>query len=615
MTDVASASLSPPLADHPVPAPAESLPSEDREGQLFWQLRYRIARTQLRQLFANARLRTTLVVVLSLFFWFGLFLLFYEGFSFVVAHVGEAGAPYHALTIRFLFHLFFASLNVMLVFSSGIVLYTGLYSSPETRYLLSLPARPERIVLHKFQEALFFSSWGFFLLASPIMIAYGIVVDAPWHYFALLLPMIISFVYIPCGIGALCCLLIIYKLPRLRAAIVAGAAIVIIVVTAYWTWQTVSGPQAKLFGAEWFQETLHRFRVTQQEWLPSSWLTNGLLEAARPSSALVTSTAADLPIVKSCLYLALLISNALVCHVLVRWAAKNWFRRSHANFSSRRVRRRQIRPALPDRVATWLLFAFPRPLQVLLVKDWRLLRRDPVQWSQFLIFFGLLVLYFLNMDRFNNPNSEIDKVTWINMISFLNLAVVGLILSTFTTRFIFPMISLEGHCFWILGLLPINRDTILWSKFSFASLGSWLPCSLLILLSDMMLHVPPIVIAVHQLTCVLLCLGLASIAVGLGAMLPDFRESSPSKIAAGFGGTLNLVLSALYIMVIVLLTALPCHFSLLANQGALGHELLSPRYLKMWLVVGIGASIVIGMLATIIPLRRGLQAFRRLEFE
>ncbi len=607
-----SSALSPSGADR---ASAESLPSEDREAQLFWRLRYRIARAQLHQLVTRSRLRTTLVVVLSLLFWLGLFVLFYKGFGFVVSHVGGAGAPYHALTVRFVFHLFFASLNVMLVFSSGIVLYTGLYSSPETRYLLTLPARPERIVLHKFQEALFFSSWGFFLLASPIMIAYGIVVGAPWHFFALLLPLIVSFVYIPCSIGALCCLLIIYKLPKLRAAIVAAAALLIIVVTAHSIWQTVCGPQSSLFGAEWFQETLHRFRITQQEWLPSSWLTNGLLEAARPAVEVTTSEAADLPVVKSGLYLAILISNALLCHVLVAWAARHWFRKSHANFACRRVRRRQVRLSFADRLAGWLLFAFPPQLKTLLVKDWRLLRRDPVQWSQFLIFFGLLVLYFLNMDRFNNPNSEIDYVTWINMISFLNLAVVGLILSTFTTRFIFPMISLEGHCFWILGLLPINRDTILWSKFWFASLGSWLPCSLLILLSDLMLHVPAVVIGVHQLTCVFLCLGLASIAVGLGAMLPDFREASPSKIAAGFGGTLNLVLSALYIMVIVLLTALPCHLDLLARKGALGHTLLSPQHLRTWVWVGLAASLAIGVTATVVPLRRGLQAFRRLEFE
>ena len=108
------------------------LPSEDREAQLLWRLRYRVTRTQLHQLFTTARLRTFLVIGLSLFFWFGLFLLFYAGFQFIVVNIAPAGAPYHAQTVRFVFHLFFASLNVMLVFSSGIILYTGLYKSPET---------------------------------------------------------------------------------------------------------------------------------------------------------------------------------------------------------------------------------------------------------------------------------------------------------------------------------------------------------------------------------------------------------------------------------------------------------------------------------------------------
>jgi ABC-2 type transport system permease protein len=328
----------------------------------------------------------------------------------------------------------------------------------------------------------------------------------------------------------------------------------------------------------------------------------------------LTSHVTDLPVVQSALYLALLISNALFLHVLTVWASKRLFRRSYANFAARRARRRPVRLAWSDRIARALLFGFPAPLQLLIIKDWQLLRRDPVQWSQFLIFFGLLGLYFLNVDRFNNPHSDIGYVTWINMVSFLNLAVVGLILSTFTTRFIYPMISLEGHCFWILGLLPVERDTILWSKFWFASLGSWVPCALLVLLSDMMLQVPSLVIGVHQLTCVLLCLGLASIAVGFGAMMPNFHETSPSKIAAGFGGTLNLVLSALYIMVVVVLTALPCHFYLLAGKGPWGSEFFSPQYLKMWLIIGTGAAIIVGAVATVVPLQRGLRAFRQLEF-
>ena len=41
---------------------------------------------------------------------------------------------------------------------------------------------------------------------------------------------------------------------------------------------------------------------------------------------------------------------------------------------------------------------------------------------------------------------------------------------------------------------------------------------------------------------------LNALAVGLGAVYPNFREDNPSKIVSGFGGTLCLVLSFLYII-------------------------------------------------------------------
>ena len=216
-------------------------------------------------------------------------------------------------------------------------------------------------------------------------------------------------------------------------------------------------------------------------------------------------------------------------------------------------------------------------------------------------------MYFANIRRFSY---DVNYTAWVNMISFLNLAVVGLILSTFTTRFIFPMISLEGRRFWILGMLPVRRDSILWGKFLFAAAGSAIPCCLLILLSDVMLQISPLVMAIHQLTCLLLCVGLSGIAVGLGARMPDLREESPSKIAAGFGGTLNLVVSAIYIVLIVALTAVPAHFYLRRaadrHSSPLG-ELLAGRAARR-------RACLVGLVATLVPMAIGLRAFRRLEF-
>ena len=158
----------------------------------------------------------------------------------------------------------------------------------------------------------------------------------------------------------------------------------------------------------------------------------------------------------------------------------------------------------------------------------------------------------------------------------------------------------------------MKRDTILWGKFFFASGGAWIPCAGLVLISDLMLNVTSMVVLVHQAICVLLCLGLSGMAVGFGAMLPDFREQSPSKIAAGFGGTLNLVLSALYIMLVVLMNALPCHYFLMSFTPDVQSRLQQGN-LKFWLGLAIAGSIVLTALVTFIPLRKGLQAFRRME--
>ncbi len=588
---------------------SERLPTEEREGQIFWKLRWRMGSTQLKYLLQHARLRTSLVLGLSLVFWLGLFLLFYNGFEFVVANVGAPGAKYHAQTVQFVFTLFFLSLQIMLIFSSGIILYGGLYATQETAFLMTLPVRDTRIVFYRFQEALFFSSWGFFLLASPMMVAYGLVVSARWYYYAYLPVMVISFAYIPCALGAIACLLLMSRLPHLRRIVVGVFATFVIGAAYFSIWRTLNISNADLLGAAWFKETFHRFEFTRGEWLPSTWLSNGLLDAARPLSLDPT----DLPWLVSGKYLLVLVSNALLFHILVTWVGRRVFRKSYHGLNSRQARESRAGMAWIDRVALFLLKPFGRETRLLITKDLRMFRRDPVQWSQFLIFFGLLLLYFANIDRFRQHRADVSVLTWVNVVSFLNLAVVGLILSTFTTRFIYPLISLEGRRFWILGRLPVERDTILWSKFLFAACGSLLPCCGLVLVSDIMLDVSWMVVAVHQVICLLLCIGLSGMAVGLGAMMPNFREQSPSKIAAGFGGTLNLVLSALYIMSIVMLTALPCHFYLLSYGTEIPPRMLQPGFLKLWLSLGIGGSLLLAAIVTVVPMRSGLIAFRELE--
>ncbi len=594
------------------------------EARGFWRMRGRLIANTLHETLTHSWLRVCLIAFLSSVLWLVLFWLFVEGFHFV--KIGIPRPETYGPFVRAVFGFFYTVLMGMLVFSTWIILYGSLFRGPDIPLLLTLPTRAERVFLYKFQEAVLLSSWAFLLLGSPMLLAYGIVVAAPWYYYLLLVPFLAAFAYIPAGVGAMLCLAIVRWLPSFRShvTVLVGAAILALGLCVWVGWWLFGGAAGDLLTPTWFQGVLRRLsRFSECRLLPSWWLSTGVLEAARSNSADGWS--------ESIKFLALTISNALLCRQLAGWTAmriyRTGYRRLHGHGAEedprggRWVDRSLAVAALWTRMIAAIDRAvlgfplLPNQVRLLIVKDLRLFRRDPVQWSQFAILLALLFLYFVNI---RSLTYDVQYVGWVNMVSFLNLSVVGLLLSTFTTRFIFPLVSLEGRRFWVLGLLPVRRERILWGKFLFAAGSSLIPCCLLILLSDAMLRVSPVVMAIHQLTCLILSLGLSGIAVGLGATMPNLREQSPSRIAAGFGGTLNLVLSALYIVAVVGLTALPCHFYLAAGHSRaavlVAQQADLQWWLHFWLLAGTGGSLLLGVVATVVPLWMGFRAFRALEF-
>ena len=108
---------------------------------------------------------------------------FVFGISWYGLHAMFAfNVPAKGLIVGGLFDLMFFTLGVMLIFSTGIILYASLFTAPEARFLLSTPARADHIFTTKFQAAVAFSSWAFLILGMPILVAYGIVAGvANWY--------------------------------------------------------------------------------------------------------------------------------------------------------------------------------------------------------------------------------------------------------------------------------------------------------------------------------------------------------------------------------------------------------------------------------------------------
>jgi len=123
-------------------------------------------------------------------------------------------------------------------------------------------------------------------------------------------------------------------------------------------------------------------------------------------------------------------------------------------------------------------------IRAIIIKDIRTFFRDPLQWTQAVVFFGILAIYFLNLRSFKY-NLLPDE--WRNVIVLLNVFSVASVTCSLGARFIYPQLSMEGQAFWTIGLSPVKPGTIILTKLVI-SIAALLPIGVvLMLISSLML--------------------------------------------------------------------------------------------------------------------------------
>jgi ABC-2 type transport system permease protein len=246
----------------------------------------------------------------------------------------------------------------------------------------------------------------------------------------------------------------------------------------------------------------------------------------------------------------------------------------------------------------WRLIPFlPADLGLLAAKDLRLFLREPAQVLQFTMFFSLLGFYLLMLPRVGRAFLFDDW--WRPVVSLLNLTAVAMALATFTGRFVYPLLSLEGRRLWVLALAPWPHTRVVTAKFTFALLVG-LPVSVgLVVLSGVMLSLPPGVVAYQAAIIACMAVGFSAGALGLGARLADYDEDNPAKLVAGYGGTINLMASLVFSALLLGGAVFP----LLPGSNALGPW--------RWLLGGLWTVLVTGVWTTVF-MRMAWRWFARL---
>jgi ABC-2 type transport system permease protein len=531
---------------------------------------------------AQPALKRTVVAVAAVCFEAGLLALFADAFRFLNTFDGAG-----SLIVPRLFSLFFMGLGAMITLSGLVTAYTTLFRSAETPWLLTSPFTERQIVLHKHIESSILASWAFVAVMLPFMLAYA------WNQ--RLSPAValwtvcfsVPFLLVCTGLGTIAVLILARWIGGAHRILIGSGVGALVIAWAWWTYAGPSNP-----------EELERFSISRlvpglllasNPLLPSWWMAEGITALSRHEW------------LRGGLLLALLTTTAVTVGIVVEFVGsmvyyEAWQRAMASQARTRRAAR------LFDSIHRALCF-LPADIRAMAVKDIRVFLRDPAQWAQVLVFFGLLGLFFnsLTPERYAFLPDAFQP-----MVAFLNVFSVSAVTCSIGSRFVYPQLSLEGQAFWVLGLSPTSPARLIVAKFAMSATAMVAVSAGLVAVSSVRLGVPADVLALTVTLMAALALGTCALSVGLGAVFLDLRQSNPAAIVSGFGGTLNLVLGLALMLAVLLPFALLYH---LKATGALPPAIALKWQAAAWVwLAGVTA------LATIAPLAIGARSLRQRDY-
>ncbi len=554
--------------------------------------RYRAIRNRFIRLQKGDSIKTVALGLLGAGFWAFLYTVSFRVLTYF--RTIEGLGDLLALRLLSMVLLTFFSL---LLFSNVVTSLSTFYLSGELDILHSAPVRIENIFRAKFAETLVDSSWMTLIYGFPVFLAYGRVFKASISYYLCLILTIAPYLIIPSAVGILFTMLLVNALPARRAKDIIVLLGLLFFVALYVLFRFLR-PE-KLVDPDTFPtlvQYLTAMRGPATPFLPSAWASDAL-------APLLRGTPGD-----TVFYLLMLWSTALAGIVIGEWVSLRIY---YAGWSRSREGRkaRLSRSRAADAFFRLASLPFRGIMQALVRKDLKLFFRDTSQWSQLFLLLALMVVYIYSFKLLPLERAAMPSFFLQNLISFLNLGMVGFVTSAVAVRFIFPAVSLEGEAFWIIRSSPFSLKQFLWAKFWSGMLPLVVIAEALTVLSNTLLKVTPFMMWLSVATVFLMTFGITSLGIGFGAVFPRFRYDNVAQIPTGFGGISYMLTTMLFIGTVVTLEAWPVYRIFMAqNAGVkLNASALSG------IIASFAVVMAINVLALILPVKIGLKRLSERE--
>ena len=499
----------------------------------------------------SSRAEKSLIVGFSFggaLFWIGL-----AGLMYFFIHTFYGIEIVGTIVLRKLIELLLLSLFGLLCFSNVVTALSNYYLSDDLELLLSLPISKVNFFFARFLETLAQSSWMVLSLAIAIFISYGLVYGQGWEYYALLTVVMTAFSIIPTalGVGLASILVSVFPARRIREALVIVSILVLVVVFIL---IRILRPE-QLANADNFENVaayMAQLQTPMPLLTPPNWAADLLIASlfGRPFPWLD---------------LGLLVSAAVACTAVSRWITGALYDDGRAKAQEARVARMAGSPLLDKLIGLWT-FPLSRKASAIVAKDVKTFVRDPSQWTQLFLVGSIVVIAIVSVanlpvDSFRGPWMQ----TWLNGLSFLILALVGFVMAALAARFQFAAVSNESRGFWVMRTGPVTAKEFLWAKAYPGILPMILVGETLAVSSITILDAQSSMLWVGIGTAAALSFALSGIAVGMGAMYPDFKTNNAAKLAASPAGLLYMLTALGLVFVVLALESYPVYW-LIATQ-------------------------------------------------
>jgi len=560
-----------------------------REPGLLWLLRPKILTKINRARKDEGRLLKGFVLgFVALFFWVFIFAVI---FRMLLYFRGTQGIG--DLLSAKLLGIALLTFLLILLLSNVITALSTFFLSRDLELLVAAPLDGVRVYGARLTETIVDSSWMVALLAVPLLAAYGVVYGAGPGFYVLAAATLVPFLVLPAVVGSGFTLVLVNLFPARRtrdllALIGLFAAAGVVVLFRFLRPERLVRPEE-------FRDLVDfmaALRTPTSPWLPSEWAAGALM-------SWLNGAFDAFPFL-------FLWSTAAAFFVAGAWLHQRYFapgfNRAQEGAERREGRRRS---RLPERLLSWGGIR----TRELVAKEVRTFFRDTQQWSQLILLGVLVVVYVYNIQVLPLYTGERVSFFLINVVSFLNLGLAGFVVAAIAARFVFPAMSIEGRMLWLLRSAPTDVRTLFWSKYWVGTIPLMVVAVSLIVVTNLILEVSPFIFVLSTVTIVATTFAITAMALGFGALYPNYETENVAEIPTSFGGLLFMMAAVSYLTGVIVLEAWPVYLFLQGGLEGEGGGL--PGLLP--LVLGLSGAALLTAVAVVWPLRAGVRKVRTVE--